>query len=128
MKKRILIVDDEVAITDTLKRFLEKAGAYEVRTENQGSRVLAAARQFRPDLILLDIVLPERDGAAIAADLKGDPALQRIPIVFLTGLVTDAEVEASHGTIGGRPFLAKPVDLDRLLGVIEAQLGTPSGA
>ncbi|MBI4539462.1 MAG: response regulator [Gemmatimonadetes bacterium] len=123
-KKRILLVDDEATITRTLKLYLEATGAYEVRTENHGKRALAAAREFRPHLVILDIVMPDTDGATVAADIKADPALGLTPIVFLTALVSEAEVGAHRGRIGGYPFLAKPIDPDKLVECIEAQVRT----
>ena len=108
-KKRILLIDDEETFTRYLKLNLEATGAYEVRTEHRGQQGLAAARAFHPDLILLDIVMPDMDGIAVAEQLTADPRTQQIPIVFLTATVLQKEVEATGGLIGGRPFLAKPV-------------------
>ena len=61
-KKRILLVDDEPIVTRTLQRYLEATGAYEVRSENDATLVLAAAQEFEPDVIFLDVVTPEKDG------------------------------------------------------------------
>jgi CheY-like chemotaxis protein len=121
-KKRILVVDDEAHITRTLKLYLEGTGDYEVRTENLGSRVLAAAREFRPHLIFLDIVMPDADGASIAADIKADEALKDTPIVFLTALVSKREVGREGSIIGGLPFLAKPVEPDAVIKCIQKHL------
>jgi CheY-like chemotaxis protein len=121
-KKRILVVDDEPHVTRTLKLYLEATGAYEVRTENEGKRALAAARDFKPDVILLDIVMPDTDGAAVAADIEGDPALKGTPIVFLTALVSKKEVGSEGRSIGGHPFLAKPVEPEKVIEWIERQI------
>jgi CheY-like chemotaxis protein len=118
-KRRILLVDDEVAITRTLAIYLAEQGACEVRIENEGSRAVAAARDFKPDLILLDIVMPDADGGALAAQMKADPVLQHVPIVFLTALVSRQETRRASKTIGGLPFLAKPVDPDTVLEYID---------
>jgi CheY-like chemotaxis protein len=122
-KKRILVVDDEAKFTRLLKRYLEQSGAYEVREEHQGERALAAARQFHPDVILLDVVMPDLDGGTVAAQLKDDPALRHTPIVFLTAAVSPEEVEERSGVIGGHPFLAKPVDIKDVLACIQQHLG-----
>lgn len=121
-RKRVLIVDDEVGVTRTVKLYLEGTGAYEVRAENQGKHAVAAVREFRPDVIILDIVMPDADGASIAGEIRADPLLAHIPIVFLTALVSQAEVGAHRGRIGGYPFLAKPVEPDRLVAFLKEQL------
>jgi len=89
--------------------------------ENDGARAHLSARNFRPDLILLDIVMPETDGGEIAAQIRGDPELQNTPIIFLTALVTRAE--ASTGLhIDEHPFLAKPIEIQELIRAIEAHV------
>ena len=88
MKKRILVVDDEPEITFMVKLNLEQTGRYEVRTENLGRRAIEAAREFRPDLILLDVMMPDMLGSEIAEQLQADPKLRAIKFVFLTAMVT----------------------------------------
>jgi CheY-like chemotaxis protein len=123
-KKRLLLVDDEEGFTRLLKLNLEQTDAYEVRVENQGAKAVAAAREFAPDLILLDVVLPDVDGGQIAEQLREDPALKKIPIVYLTAIVSQREVDEKSGLIGGRVFVAKPVSKEALIKVIEKQLGS----
>ena len=118
-KKRILIVDDDTSFTRLLKLNLEQTNLYAVRVENKASRALATAREFLPDLMLLDVMMPEMDGGDLAALAQADPVLKSIPIVFLTAAVERKEV-GSHGRrIGGLPFLAKPADLKEVMGCIE---------
>lgn len=121
-KKRILIIDDETGLTRLLKLNLEQTGTYEVRTENQGSHALAAAREFRPDLILCDVIMPDMEGSDVAAQIQADPSLADTPLVFLTAVVSREEVEAQGGVIGGHPFLAKPVTVDKIVECIEQHL------
>jgi CheY-like chemotaxis protein len=76
---------------------------------------------FRLDLIFLDVVMPDRDGGEIAAQIRADPELQYTPIIFLTALVTRAE--ASNGLrIDEHPFLAKPIDIQELIKAIEGHV------
>ena len=89
-----------------------------MRVENTGSLALATAREFRPDLIFLDIVMPDADGAMLAAEIKADPILHSTPIVFLTALVSRHETGGGSMQIGGHPFLAKPVDPDTVVACI----------
>lgn len=119
MPKRILLVDDEVGITRGLAMYLTENGDCEVRVENRGSRAIAAAREFRPDLIVLDIVMPDAEGGTIAAAIKSDPLLTSTPVVFLTALLSHSESGSGVAEIGGHPFFAKPVDPDTVLAYIK---------
>jgi CheY-like chemotaxis protein len=120
-KKKILLVDDDVTFTRLVKLYLEETDRFEVRVENKGLNGLHTARAMHPDLILLDIVMPDREGSEIASDLKSDPVTDTIPIVFMTGTVVDEELP-SDGRIGGYPFLAKPVRMEELLRCIEENI------
>lgn len=121
-KKRILLVDDEADFTRFLKTGLEKTGRYEVREENKGRQALAAAREFRPDLILLDVVMPDMDGSQVASQIKGEKSLKDTRIVFLTGIIEKEEAGPGATVIGGSRFIAKPVDLKDLITCIEGIL------
>ncbi len=127
-KKRILLVDDEPIVTRTLALYLEDTGKYEVRTVNDGTLAVQAARDFRPDMILLDVVLPEVDGPEIAAQVRQDEMVKDTPIVFLTALVKRMEVGPRGKDIGGYPFMAKPLDPDRVVECIERHTGAPNAA
>jgi CheY-like chemotaxis protein len=119
--RRILIVDNDKNTTHLLKILLEKTGRYLVFEENHPARAHQTARNFRPNLIFLDVVMPDQDGGEIAAQFRADPQLQNAPIVFLTALVTRAE--ATGGLrIDGHPFLAKPINIQELIKTIEAYL------
>lgn len=126
-KRCILIIDDETSLTWLLKLNLERTGRYDVRTAAGGHEGLAAAREQPPDLILLDIMMPDMDGSVVAARLQDDPALAHTPIVFLTAAVAREEADAQGGIIGGYPFLAKPVTLERVLACIDEQLHHTKG-
>ncbi len=122
-KKKILVVDDEASLTRMLRRNLEATGKYEVKEENSGAQAYATAQQFQPDMILLDVMMPDKDGGAAAAQIQDDENLKHIPIVFLTAIVQKEEAEDTGSNIGGRTFLAKPVKLDDLITCIENKLG-----
>lgn len=124
-KKRILIVDDEAAITRLLKLNLEQTNEFIVRTENSPTSALQAALEFQPDLILLDVIMPGLDGGYLAAQMQAHPELRNKPIVFLTAAATKEEVTARHGLIGGLSFLAKPVDMTEVLTCLKSHLGAP---
>ena len=120
-KRRILIVDDDRESTRLVKILLEKIGRYLVHEENDATRAHQTAQNFRPDLILLDIVMPETDGGEVAAQIEVDPMLQKTPVIFLTALVTKAETRSGL-RIQGHPFLAKPISIPELINGIEENL------
>ena len=119
--RRILIVDNDKNTTHLIKILLEKTGRYLVFEENQPAMAHQTARNFRPDLIFLDVIMPDRDGAEIAAQIRSDPELQNTPIIFITALVTRAEANAGLH-IDGHPFLAKPINIQELIKTIEEHL------
>lgn len=120
--KKILIIDDEKDFTKLVKMNLEATGKYEVRVENKGALGFEAAKQFNPDLILLDILMPDMEGSEVAAQLSQDNATRDIPVIFLTAIVKESDIKGGDGFIGGRHFLAKPVSADKLIAVIERTL------
>ena len=122
-KRRILIVDDTAADTRLLKVYLEQTNTYVVREENDAGRAVAAAEEFKPDLILLDVMMPGMDGGELAACFQAHPELNLVPMVFLTAAVTKEEVDAGGGDIGAFPFLAKPVVLSEVVECLERHLG-----
>ncbi|MEM1441402.1 MAG: response regulator [Verrucomicrobiota bacterium] len=120
MARKVLLVDDEAGFTQLMKMNLEKSGDFEVTIENDSTQAVATARSFRPDIILLDVVMPRMDGGDVQAGLQSDPALQKVPVIMLTALVDSAEL--SDGAVaqsGSSVVLPKPVDLPLLLRVIE---------
>jgi CheY-like chemotaxis protein len=124
-KKRILVIDDEPSITRLLKLNLEQTDHYEVREENDSTQALDAARQFKPDLVISDVMMPEVGGGEVAAQLREDPALRRVPVIFLTAAVRKEELGGPEAVIAGRLYIAKPLDVKSLLAAIERILGKP---
>ena len=120
-KPRILIIDNSRDFTHSAKLALERTGGYSVWEENEPAKAHQTAQRVKPDLVLLDIAMPETDGGEVAARIESDPALHRTPVVFLTALVTKAE--ATFGfQIQGHPFLAKPISISELVAGIERNL------
>jgi CheY-like chemotaxis protein len=122
-KKRVLIVDDETGFTRLLQLNLHWTGRYAVRTENPATAALDAAREFQPDVILLDVMMPGMDGGGVATRLQQHPATRQIPIIFVTAAVSKDEVASRRGHIGGACYIAKPVDLEELMQCVEDQCG-----
>jgi DNA-binding response OmpR family regulator len=120
--KRILVIDDEPNISSLLQHYLAQMGGYEVLTENFPAHAQASARAFNPDMILLDVNMPGKDGGEVASEFRADPAFSHVPILFLTSLVSSAEAGKREITRGSRRFLAKPVNPEVLLSVVARML------
>ena len=121
-KKRILAVDDQASNTRLVKLYLERTNDYVVREENDPKAALAAAEEFQPHLILLDVKMPCLDGWDLAGCFQANPQLKAVPIVFLTAAITKGEVEASGGRFWGYPFLAKPFVLTEVVACLKHHL------
>jgi len=120
----ILIVEDDPDILAMMVTALGDEG-YRVATAQDGEEALASARRDRPDLIVLDLMLPRMNALQFRAEQRRDPELSSIPIICLSGASHAATVALELGT---DDCLAKPVDFDRLLAVITKSLasrGTP---
>lgn len=124
MTKKILIVDDEASLTRMVKANLERTGRFTVLTENDPMVALEAAKAFGPDLMFLDVMMPGKEGSELAAEMRNEPQLADIPIVFMTAIVTKNETGPGVSDIGGNLFLAKPVKTAELLETIDKLLGT----
>lgn len=117
---KILIVEDNEMNLDMLSRRLERKG-FQVFPARDGAQGLTAARSENPDLILMDMSLPEMDGWEATRRLKGDPALRRIPVIALTAHAMAGDREKALAA-GCNEYDTKPVDFERLMGKITALL------
>ncbi|MCI0745626.1 MAG: response regulator [Verrucomicrobia subdivision 3 bacterium] len=125
-KKRVLIIDDEASFTRMVKLNLEKTGQFEVREENRANYALAAAREFKPDLILLDVIMPNMDGGDIFAQIHNDRHIKSTPVIFLTATVSQTEAGVKGFNSGGALFLAKPVSVENLINCINQHARKPA--
>ncbi len=121
-KKKIMIIDDEVGLTNMLKLNLEQTGKYEVLVDNSGVKCLEVARKYLPDLILLDVLMPDMEGRLTASFLQASKETRNVPIVFLTATVSKEQAEAGHKVLEGCECLSKPVTMDVLLACIERNI------
>lgn len=121
-KTKIMIVDDEVAFTRLLKTNLESLGDYEVRTANRAQDAVPLAKIFKPDFILLDVIMPDGSGGDIASRLAKEPETTAVPVSFLTAAIRRTELGGPEGVIGGSNFIAKPVTLNDLIFHIQRRL------
>jgi DNA-binding response OmpR family regulator len=123
MPKKILVVDDDAELVELLCFNLKKAG-YAIGTALNGVEALKKARSIRPDLILLDLMLPELDGFAVCEILRRDTATASIPILMLTALSTELGRLAGLDA-GATDYLAKPFSPKALIARIQELLGNP---
>jgi signal transduction histidine kinase/CheY-like chemotaxis protein/tetratricopeptide (TPR) repeat protein len=113
-QRTVLVIDDEDDVRDLLNRFLLKEGLA-VISASTGDEGLRLAREVRPDVITLDVLMPGMDGWAVLAALKGDAETRNIPVIMLT-IVDDRNVGYA---LGASEYLTKPIDRDRLLAVVQ---------
>ena len=118
----ILIIDDEESIRNSLTGILQDEGFSTLIAES-GDEGLLKLQEEKPDLIFLDVMMPDMTGDEVSAQLKEDEELSRIKFIFMTAIVTKDETENMGTNIGGNEFLAKPVKTDELLATIERVLG-----
>jgi len=121
-KKTILVIDDESGFTDMVRLNLEATGEYTVLVENRGVTAMERVLQCRPDLILLDVILPDVEGPDIVRQIRDHAQTKDIPVIFLTATVTCQEVKEQRGYIGGHRFLAKPGTVNELMDSIKSEL------
>ena len=123
-KKRILVVDDEPAFTRMLKLNLEATGRYEVQAVNWPEDALPAAKQFQPDLVVLDVFMPRMVGGDVATLLRKEPQFRDTPIVFLTAAIrSSVELVQEHaGVASDVAYIAKPASTQEVVACIEKHL------
>lgn len=119
---KILIVDDDDDIRRIARLALTKVGKMEVVEAHGGADGVRKALQEKPDVILLDVMMPLVDGPATLAMLRGDPATARIPVIFLTAKALRSEVERLRG-LGAAGVLTKPFDPLTLTSQVREMLG-----
>ena len=117
---RILLVDDEPSVVKTVGKRLEIEG-FDVVVAFDGEEALAKARQAKPDLIILDLMLPKLDGYHVCAALRKDPQHQKTPIVILTARM-DKQDEQMAMSCGANAYIRKPFRGEEMLGKIRSLL------
>ena len=121
----MLIVEDDRALARTLARALEQGG-YNCRQAHDGNAALEAVAKARPDLVLIDLLLPKKDGNAVIATLQAAEATRGIPLIAMSGVFRGADVMRTALTAGAKAFLEKPIDPARLIDQVSRQIGKPT--
>ena len=120
-KRKVLVVDDEPSIAKILRKQLEVAG-FEVTVAVDGEDGLAKVREWKPDLVLLDVMLPKINGHEVCKTLKADPELKGIPVIMLTAKTQRQDQDLAQQQ-GADAFLTKPFQLAELLAKVRGLLG-----
>jgi CheY-like chemotaxis protein len=119
--KKILLVDDDEAVLDFMQA---KLGArFDIISTNSPENVIRLAREHQPDVIVCDVDMPDMDGGDVSSALYADDEVRHIPLVFLTGLASPADLKRVQGQVGGRPAISKTAPLEELMKSIEAMIG-----
>ncbi len=119
--KKILVIDDDKNLQSDLVTILQLEG-YETYAADNGQEGLQAAQRYQPDLILCDVAMPVLNGFDVLTNLRRNPQIASIPVIFLTAFNDPAFVRRGM-ELGAVGYIPKPYNLDELLGAIKAQLG-----
>lgn len=121
-KRKILVVDDDVPLAESMKISLEDTGNFEVELVHFSPSALEVAQRFQPEVVLLDIVMPGLDGGDVLAQFQQDPLLKEVPVIMVTALVANDDVERGQISPSAQAVIAKPVKFPKLLEAVETAL------
>ena len=113
-RRKILVVDDDPAVVELIKDVLSKDGRFETRDVNNGFAAGMLAKEYHPDLIILDVMLPDINGQAVCELIRNDPTMEDIKIICISGMVEEDKIADLHKS-GANDFLHKPLDIDELI-------------
>lgn len=129
-KRKLLIVDDDEGLVELLRETFERHGRFDIRTTNNGFDAGMLVKEFRPDIVLLDVMLPDINGKEVCQRVRSDKALDDVRIICISGMV-EADKIADLRAAGANDFIQKPFDIDRLLErvceLLEIEVPTASG-
>ena len=123
MAKKVLIVEDERDIQEVERMVVEELLGCDVVVASSGEEALDKAAETSPDLVVLDLMLPDIDGFTVASRLRAEPKLNRVPILALSGLTRSEDLERAQAA-GCNDVLPKPFDLEELVKKIEGLVGS----
>lgn len=130
-RPKILIIDDDPDFVEATRVVLE-SGGYQVLAAYDGKEGLERVRRENPDLVILDIIMPEEDGFKVCEELKSDPKLTQIPVIVLTSLSerwSEVTLSVTQGLkLEAEDYIDKPVEPEELLQRVKARLRGPSGS
>lgn len=122
-KPKVLLIDDEIDFTELLAENLMDSG-FEVKQVNDPTHAVSTALSYKPDICVIDLVMPRMDGGDVVSALKGNPELSKIPVLMLTALVEENPDDPGELQMkGGLPFISKTSELEVIINGIKTQLG-----
>jgi excisionase family DNA binding protein len=124
-KRKILVVDDDQELVDLIVDVLEKDGRFEVRAVNNGFDAGMMVKEYHPDLLVLDVMLPDINGREVCQRVRGDKTMDDVKIVCISGMIENDKIEDLKAA-GANDFLHKPFEVETLIDRISAQLDIES--
>ena len=113
-KKKMLIVDDDQDLVDLMSDAFERDGRFEIRTANNGFDAGMQVKEFRPDIVILDVMLPDINGKEVCQRVRSDKTLESVKIICISGMIEQDKI-AELRTVGANDFMQKPFSTDKLL-------------
>ncbi|HIN95102.1 MAG TPA: response regulator, partial [Planctomycetes bacterium] len=113
-KRKILVVDDDEELVELLVDVFERDGRFETRTANNGFGAGMLVKEFRPDLVVLDVMLPDINGKEVCQRVRSDKSLESVKIICISGMVEQDKI-ADLRAVGADDFMHKPFTVDKLL-------------
>jgi len=120
-KRKVLIVDDDAEIVELISDILSREGGFEIRTASSGYEAGMITQQFRPDLILLDYMLPDVNGNVVCQTIRKNPEFENTRIIIVSGVIKQEEIDQLLRA-GAQEFLKKPFNISELLDKVNAAL------
>lgn len=113
-KRKIMVVDDDVALVELITDMLERDGRFEVRSVNNGFDAGMMVKEYHPDLLVLDVMLPDINGKEVCTRVRGDATMDDVKIICISGMVEQDKIEDLRQS-GANEFLQKPFEMDHLI-------------
>src|SRR6202795_27599 len=113
-KRKVLLVDDDAELVELIHKVLEEDGRFEVRTANNGFDAGMMVKEYRPDLIVLDVMLPDINGKEVCQRVRSDSTMDEVRIICISGMVEEDKIEDLK-TSGANDFLHKPFEVETLV-------------
>jgi DNA-binding response OmpR family regulator len=113
-RKKLLIVDDDQDLVDLMRDGFERDGRFEIRTANNGFDAGMQVKEFRPDLVVLDVMLPDINGREVCQRVRSDRTMDTVKILCISGMV-EADKIADLRSAGANDFMQKPFTIDQLI-------------
>lgn len=120
-KRKVLLVDDDLDLVEMLTKVLDEDGRFETRVANNGFDAGMMVKEYRPDLIILDVMLPDINGKEVCQRVRSDHSLEEVRIICISGMIEDDKVQELRDA-GANDFLHKPFEIDELINHMCMQL------